>query len=73
MFPADWHRITPDVPVNEMTDAGLLPAPEGETPTHPALRALELARLITGVHITLELLNGRPQWAQMPATVRPGP
>ncbi|MGI5171733.1 DUF6461 domain-containing protein [Spirillospora sp. CA-253888] len=67
LFPGDRHGTEPDLLTEQMSQAGLLPVADGDAPDHSALRALEVAHLITGVHITPETLNGRFQWAIMPA------
>ncbi|MFI0352852.1 DUF6461 domain-containing protein [Actinomadura sp. 9N407] len=72
LFPDDRYGTEPNLLTEEMNQAGLLPVIEGEPPNHSPLRALEVARLITGVHIDPEVLDGRFQWALLLANDRGG-
>ncbi|MFI6515469.1 DUF6461 domain-containing protein [Spirillospora sp. NPDC050679] len=72
LFPGDRHGTEPDLLTEQMSQAGLLPVADGDAPDHSALRALEVARLITGVHITPQVLDGRFQWTLILTGDNPG-
>ncbi|MGI5171449.1 DUF6461 domain-containing protein [Spirillospora sp. CA-253888] len=72
LFLGGRHGSEPDLLTEQMSQAGLLPVVDGDPPDHSDLRALEVARLITGVHITPQVLNGRFHWALIPAHNSPG-